>query len=273
MKNIICVIFAIFILGGCGTSTLKSEEKFSLIHSNVSVYGGDITFSKKFIEQNPIITVNGNKSWPALPDKKIASGSVAVQLLGKCPNGNLLLCQGGNKYEFNALDGRRYELAPFMIYASDATQNTHPGGGKTIYRTVMLKNGVEGAVVQSAIDSATGGDIIKNKIYPIGLPPVVELRFGYKNSINEDFYLMMRSGNLLGESWRHSISTKGRILAIVKNCNDAGFCKNLVKYSFIPESGKRYELGPMGRIYVSNAYEDPTQKERDLLSDFLTIEE
>jgi hypothetical protein len=275
MKNILNVIFVlvVLILGGCGTSTLKSGEQFSVVHSNVSVYGGDVTFSKKIIEQKPIVAVNGGRSWPALPDKKIVSGNVSVQLLGKCPNGNLLLCQGGNEYAFNAIAGRRYELAPSMIYASDATQDSHPGRNKTIYRAVMLKGGVKGAVVQSAIDSITGGDILQDRMYPIGMPSVIELRFGYENSIEEDFRLMMRSGNLLGESWRHSIDKKGRILAIVKNCNDALSCKILVKYSFIPEAGKRYELGPNGRIYVSNAYEDPVQGKRNLLSDFLLIED
>lgn len=251
-------------ISGCGTSKLNKDEQLALIESRTTIYGSDSLSTKQIVESKPIFYVNGKKNWPALPQAKTAPGVTSVQLQGDCPKGNLLLCRSGEIIEFNTAKGRRYEIAPMAIYSSDATQSLYLPKGKTLFRSVILTRDKNTAVIQSVVDSITGEDATKTKNGISNDLAVVELRYGTPLSQMEQVGNIFRSGNLSGLNWWQYSPRVGKVTAIVMSCNPA--CRLFSKYALSVEPGKRYELAPNGVVYVSNAYIEPSDENRVILS-------
>ena len=268
---------AIFLIYGCGTSTLKKEEKTAIIESKViqKVHSG-------YIEYNEIAEINGKRKWPALARATVSPGPITVLLFGK-ETAMGFVHAAGEFYKFYAQEGRRYALHPGgIVFSSDATQKA-TNGDKFLHETVILakRDTEEQAIVQSAI-TITDEDATKftNK-------PMPDLAFIYKdagipgnecrtqNTSGGRFSLcgiqraddILRGrrdleGNVKGTYYAR-VPT-GRILSIgMKKCNS---CNLFAIYQFTPKNGKRYELAPEGRIYESDAYSDNIT-ERKLLTE------
>ncbi|MGB6114976.1 MAG: hypothetical protein WBF97_07800 [Comamonas sp.] len=249
-------------IAGCGTSTLKSGEQASEVRSRIvesNLHG--------FNEYYSIGKINGNRQWPASSYAKITPGPTSVILFGEKTKMGAVYREG-ETYKFQAHPGRRYDLyRGGIILSSDATKEDKNG---LLKKTAMISSSIGGALIQSAT-TITGEDATNyiDKIAP-------RLSFIHQYYGSDDGYYTTPGLQLAREAVEGKRTITGRLVGFnyltvpagktisiaMKQCDD---CKIFALYKITPENGKRYELAPSGKIYISDAYNDDILNSRTIL--------
>lgn len=257
-KALIISFFAISI-AGCGTSTIKSGEKIAIINSEIIQKNHG-----SYVEYFPIGKINGIKQWPASSQAKIAPGPTSVILFGQKTQMGFIH-QEGETYKFNSNPGRRYDLNQGgIIISSDATQEDNNG---SLQKTVMISSTIDKALIQSAT-TITGEDATKYTNKPMPRLSIISQYYGMDDGyyttpdlqIAREMVAGKRTitGRLRGSNFL-TVPAGKTILIAMKQCDE---CKIFATYRINPQNGKRYELSPNGKIYVSDAYIDNISKSR-----------